>query len=152
MTSNQVERRYWDACTLIAFISGEAGRAEHCLKLLEEAQEQKHIVVTSAITLAEVTRRNGETIKQPNSMNEIERFFENDYFLFVPADRFVCQAARQLIWNYGIRANDAIHIASAHRARCGRFYTYDDKLLKLNGQIPELTVELPNETQQGELF
>jgi predicted nucleic acid-binding protein len=144
-------RRYWDSCVFIAFSSGETGRSEQCWKLLEEAKRGQHLVVTSAITIAEVTRKGGERIKQPPSMAEVERFFENSYFLFVQTDVWVARAARALVWELGITANDALHISAAHRARCPVFYTYDKPLLELNGKVPELSILEPRAIAQDQL-
>lgn len=52
--------------------------------------------------------------------------------------------ARELIWQHlSLRPNDAIHLASALRANCTLYYTYDRGLLDLDGKIPGLEITEP---------
>jgi predicted nucleic acid-binding protein len=116
-------RRYWDACAFIAFIAGEAGRADNCRKLLDEAASGVYLAFTSSITLAEVTRKRHHPV-DPGVRQQIEKFFENPYIETVNADRFTVLRARELIWQHlSLRPNDAIHLASALRANCTLYYT-----------------------------
>ena len=136
-------RRYWDSCSFIAFFAGEAGRADDCRKLLNEAASGTYLAYTSSITLAEVTRKRHQAVTSKHRQT-IERFFENPYIQLINADRFVVMHARDLIWKHlSLRPNDAIHLASALRARCSLFYTYDTGLLALNGQLPGLAIVEP---------
>ncbi|HEY7030590.1 MAG TPA: type II toxin-antitoxin system VapC family toxin [Thermomicrobiales bacterium] len=148
---DQHVRRYWDACSLIAFIAGEAGRADSCRKLLDEAASGAYLAFTSAITLAEVTRRRHHAVT-PEHRQKIERFFENPSIQVVNADRFTVLRAREPIWEHlSLRPNDAIHLASALRARCSLFYTYDTGLLDLDGKISGLGIAEPAWTGQMQL-
>jgi predicted nucleic acid-binding protein len=136
-------RRYWDACAFIAFIAGEAGRADNCRKLLEEAASGSYLAFTSSLSLAEVTRKRGQGV-MPEHRQKIERFFENPYIQTVNADRFTAMRARDLIWQHvSLRPYDAVHLASALRAGCSIFYTYDKGLLSLDGQLPGLGITEP---------
>jgi predicted nucleic acid-binding protein len=128
---------------LIAFVAGEAGRADNCRKLLDEAASGSYLAFTSAITLAEVTRRRHHPVTLEHRQ-KIERFFENPYIQVVNADRFTVIRARELIWEHlSLRPNDAIHLASALRARCSLFYTYDTSLLELDEKVSGLRITEP---------
>jgi len=101
--------------------------------------------------LAEVTRRRHQAVPQEHRQ-KIERFFENPYIQIVNADRFVVVQARDLIWQHlSLRPNDAIHLASALRARCSMFYTYDRGLLDLDGTLSGLGIVEPVWTGQMQL-
>lgn len=143
--------RYWDASAFVAFIVGEPGRAEDCRKLLDEAASGAYLLFTSAITLAEVTRKRHQPVN-PDVRQTIEKFFENPYIETVNADRFTVLRARDLIFQHlSLRPNDAIHLASAQRANCTMLYTYDKDLLDLNGSIIDLEIVEPIWTGQTQL-
>ena len=148
--SSLVPARYWDACTFIAMFRGEQDRADDCRLLLNEARSGKHLAVTSAFTIAEVTGKRSDADHE-DQKTRIERFFFNPYFEIVPVDRFLATAARDLVWDYGISATDAIHIASAHRRRCAQFYTFDIQLLALDGKVPMLSFLEPRWMGQAPL-
>lgn len=77
------ERRYWDSNCFIAWLKGEEGRADACNDVLATAYKGGIVIVTSAITLAEVVR---PTQKGPRVVTEeldakIHTFFTKSPFL-----------------------------------------------------------------------
>ncbi|MHB8279756.1 MAG: hypothetical protein ACYDIA_19185 [Candidatus Humimicrobiaceae bacterium] len=60
-----------------------------------------------------------------------------------------------MIWDYkALRPKDAIHVASAIKAKVPIFDTFDDYLIKQNGTIgePPLIIGKPNIVYQGSIF
>jgi predicted nucleic acid-binding protein len=129
-------------------IKGEAERAENCQKLLDEAARGQFQVVTSRLSLVEVTRKRGEGVLK-DQRAKIEAFFNHNYILLVELDPRVIEDARDLIWAHNsLRPYDAVHLASALRAKCRVLYTYDDDLLDLNGRMQDLDIIEPVWTGQ----
>jgi predicted nucleic acid-binding protein len=136
-------RRYWDSSAFIALIAGEAGRADDCRRLLDEAASGNYLAYTSAISLIEVTRKRNQGVLA-RQRDTIEGFFENDYIQLINADRFTIRMARDLIWAYlSLRPYDALHLASAIRGKCSLMYTYDNGLLKFNGSVSGIQIVEP---------
>ena len=73
----------------------------------------------------------------------IDTFFLNPYIEVRPIDRFVGESARDMCWNYNLRPADAAQLATALRRSYQTFYTYDDKILGLNGLIPNIEIIPP---------
>jgi len=137
-------RVYWDACTWIAYINQEkavennGGQIENrfsmCLEILNQANDGKVEIVTSAFTLAEVCK-NSEVKSSP--LDNLPSFFEKSYILIVPVDLAIGRQA-QIMQTSGLvnlKPPDAIHLASAQRASVAELHSFDGKILNLDGKI-----------------
>lgn len=136
-------RRYWDACCFTALIAGEAGRAETCQRLLDDAAHGVYLACTAAHTLVEITRQSNVGL-QVEKRTQIDQFFENDYILIIDVDRFLAEQARKLAWDLKLRPADALHVAAAMRAGAGVLYTYDEGILGIDGKVPLLRIMKPD--------
>lgn len=132
----------------IALLQGEADRAEHVERLLEQAADGDLQIYTSALTIAEVTK--GPKASDPTLSAVQEKtfrdFLDNEFVTLVSVDPVVAEQAATLRKAVpGLRTADAIHIATAVVIRAGIFYTYDDQLLKLDGDasLDGLQVRMP---------
>jgi hypothetical protein len=93
-------RIYWDSCSWIALIQREKIRGPDggvvedregmCRNVIEAAKRGKIELVTSTLSLAEVSK----PPQDQQHSNSIEAFFENDYILLVSMDKFVGERAR----------------------------------------------------------
>ena len=85
--------------------------------------------------------------------NIICRFFEREFIITVPVDRYIAEDARQLVWDHNVRPKDAVHLATAIKAKIPIFDTFDAQLIKLNGKLgsPPLGIIKPNLSFQGSL-
>lgn len=137
------KRIYWDACVWIALIKQESiekkdGTVERryirCREIISMAEKGKIEIVTSALTIAEVCK--SATVKQ-SGVDNLATFFDRSYILLVPVDKSVAVKAQgmQTSGLAGLKPPDAIHLASAHRARVDEMHTYDDALIKLSENI-----------------
>ena len=69
MTTSNNHRRYWDSCNWISLIAeDEVERANICERILEDAADGTGVVITSALTLAEVVKKK-ESQSYQNQMN-----------------------------------------------------------------------------------
>ncbi len=136
-------RVYWDACVWIALIMreqnvvGGSDRSTLCRSVVSEAQKNRIEILTSTLSLVEVCK--SPDIKSTED-DKIASFFENDFILLMNLDRWVGERARQLMTSghAGLKPLDSVHIASAILGQASEMHTFDDKLLRLDGQIARL--------------
>lgn len=136
---------YWDACAWIAYINQEKAiqlrdgtienRFAKCREVLEQANNKKLEIVTSAFTLAEVCKK-PEIRESP--LDHLPAFFERSYIVIVPVDMAIGLKAQnmQVSGLVSLRPADTIHLASAIRAKVKELHTFDRGILKLDGLIP----------------
>jgi predicted nucleic acid-binding protein len=138
---------YWDACPFCALFNREEGWAENCRQVLKSAESKEIKIITSAITLSEVIRvKDMQRISQGQEAI-LHDFFQHEYIIIVSADLFVATKARRLIHEFpSLKPMDAIHLATAIRAKVAEMHTYDDKLLALSEKIgiPPLRICRPS--------
>jgi predicted nucleic acid-binding protein len=109
----------------------EHGRVDVCRSLVEAAEQGQVTIVTSALTIAEVTGGQ-QTAFRPEVHKAIHEFFSQPFVSIVSVDRFVAERAQELrIDRLQQRArklpgNDAIHLATALMSNVDELFSYDD--------------------------
>ena len=144
------ENRYWDSSVIIAYINEERGRVDTCRALLEDAEQGKIRIYTSALTITEVLKYKGAKPIAKDKKEILRGFFQNDYITIVQVDRWVGFAAQELVWDNGIPPKDALHVASALHAEVDVMETYDnDDLIKKSKTVgsPPLEIREPKYAQ-----
>jgi predicted nucleic acid-binding protein len=140
------ERRYWDAACFIAWFNEEPGRVETCGSILRAMEEGQIELVTSAFTITEVLLPKGGKKLAPELRQQVTEFFRKPQLILVAVDRPLAEAAQRYVWDFNVRPKDAIHVASAIRARAPALETYDRDLIKLSGRVggnPVLQIREP---------
>jgi predicted nucleic acid-binding protein len=139
------ELRYWDSACFLAYFLEEAGRADACEAVLEEAEKGKILIVTSALTIAEVLAIRGKKQLPPIAQmkKKVIDFFKNEYIAVQNVTREVAELARDLVWDKKIKPKDAVHVASALAAGCPILETYDGPLTKKGGKVGIIIREPP---------
>ena len=147
------QRRYWDSDVFLGWLRNERDKAPKCEGVLAEAEAGRMQIVTSALTLTEVIRLKGQPRLSRTDESSIRAFFEHDWIVVRDVDRFIAEDARELVWNYGIQAEDAIHLATALSLKLSQFDTFDRVLHKLSGKlgVPLLTIGPPDLPYQEKL-
>jgi predicted nucleic acid-binding protein len=138
--ANNPRRVYWDACTWIALIQrekilvGGSDRDTACRAVIAEAKKDKIEILTSTLSLVEVCK---DPKIRSSKEDQIGTYFENDYILLMTLDRLVAQHARHLmtVGHAGLKPPDAVHVASAVLGQVSELHTFDDKLLRLDGEV-----------------
>ena len=141
-----IDRRYWDSDCFLAWLQSEAGKADACREVLEAADDGKILLVTSALTLAEVLYLKGARPISKARKDIVVDFFKNDYIAVRNVTRHVAEVARELVWDQGIRPKDAVHVATALEARLSLMNTFDQNLVKkspISGN-PQLVIAKPS--------
>jgi predicted nucleic acid-binding protein len=110
-------------------------------------------LVTSALTIAEVlwVRCEPDQVRNLISRDEEDRIralFDQDdavRFMLVEVSRTTARRARDLVWDYGIKPKDAIHVAAALEAHCPVMHTNDAGLWNKHvGGTPALVIPAPS--------
>jgi len=149
------DRRYWDSCAFLGWLSNEQGKAEKCEGVLDAAESGSIEIVTSALTLTEVIKRKGDKPIPKESEDKIREFFENPWIIVRDVDRFIAEDARNLIWAHsGLSSPDSIHLATALSLKLSHLDTFDDKLIALSGKLgnPRLVIGHPNVPHTPDMF
>ncbi len=137
-------RIYWDACTWIAVINEERdvpkkdgtfeNRFSPCEFVLNQAKKGEFEIVVSAFTLAEVCKNSEARTKQKS---KLPLFLDDPFILILQVDKAIGLKAQDLqtTGKVTLKPADAVHIATAQYRNVEEFHTFDDRLLKLDGDI-----------------
>ena len=144
-----VTHRYWDACCFLGYLKAEDDKIVQCEAVIDEAQEGKLIIVTSAITLAETLYLvKGQKPVPAEIRDKVQGFFQNDYIYLAEVDRKIGEMAQEVVWDHGIKPKDAIHVATALRVGekipITQLDTFDNPLIQHSGKIDNLQIGAPS--------
>ena len=148
-----VEKIYWDSDCFLGHLQDEDGKAEKCDGVLQRAERGEVLIVTSALTLAEVLwMRNAPRLPKEKA-ELVQKFFRRSYIRVYNVSRKIAEAAQVYVWENNIEAKDAIHVATAIHLDAGALETFDAKLIGNSGTIgtPLLLIRQPEAANQGRL-
>jgi hypothetical protein len=136
---------YWDSDAFLGWLQAEHGKVELCQGTIERGENGDVVIVTSALTLAEVLWLRGGPRIPKEKAETLGRFFRRSYIRVRPVTRSIEESAQDVVWNRGIRPKDAIHVATALDARVGVIETFDAFLLGKSGSVgnPPLVIRKP---------
>src|SRR6266568_1395788 len=147
---------YWDASCFICFLNkAELDRRKICEDILYHAQDRKIELWTSVWTIVEVVRPNRHSLPAstkltPEQIRKIQAMFEWDWLKKVQEDQIIAAKAVELQRDFGLRAGDAIHAATAIRIKADVLQRWDRDFNKVSHIIP---IEDPKKlTMQAELI
>jgi predicted nucleic acid-binding protein len=148
------DRRYWDSDIFLSWFNKEQNKYEKCLGVMKGFDNGEIEIVTSSLTLVEVLWVKGSNKITKEQSEKICRFFERENIIIVNLDRYIAEYARDLVWNNNVQPKDAVHLATAIKAKIPLFDTFDKDLLSLNGLLgnPPLIITIPNISYQGDMF
>lgn len=108
-----VPRRLWDACVVLAYLSGDKQVDPDCGLIINHAAQGGLEIMVSTIAEAEVAYLPG--ISSADSEAKIREFFSREYVVVASFDSPIARIARRLIRDHGpgLRAADAVHMATA---------------------------------------
>ncbi len=148
-----IEKRYWDSDAFLGFFKEEPDKVDLCEGVLEAAEDGRILLVTSALTLAEVLYVQKQPKLPISKRKEIDDFFKQPYISVQNVTRNIADMARDLVWDHNIRPKDAIHVATALSCKLKKMNTFDGELIKKSGLLgdPRLIIEKPHEKTQRKL-
>lgn len=127
---------YWDSNCFLGWFNGEPDKVKQCQYSIEQAENGELLIVTSALTIAEVIRIKGQPRLSKEKEDVIASFFEHEYIVIHNVDRRIAETARHLMWKYtSVKPKDAIHIATSYFQNIAELNTFDNGMLELDGQI-----------------
>lgn len=122
---------YFDSCVFLAWLKDEENRANVVAELFEEARKKEIKIVTSALTIAEVLNIQGFKSPIPKENREgVRKLFNNEWIITKGINRGIAEKAQEIVWEYGIKPKDALHVATALTYSIKTLASYDDNLVK----------------------
>ena len=126
---------YWDSDCFLGLLNKEQDKIKKCQSVIKEAESDKLLIVTSAITFIEVIKMKGQKHIPKKAEKIIQNFFLNSFISVHNVDRDVGIKARDLMWkNKALRPKDSIHVATALIKNITELHTFDQYLLGLSNK------------------
>ncbi len=140
-----VELIYWDSDAFLGWLQAEKGKVELCQGTIERGESGEAVIVTSALTLAEVLWLRGAPKIPKEKAEMLGRFFRRSFIRVRPVTRSIAEAAQDVVWNHDIRPKDAIHVATALDAKILTLETFDEFLIGKSSTVgtPPLVIRKP---------
>lgn len=148
-----IEKIYWDSDAFLGWFQEEPSKVDLCRATIERAKSGEVLIVTSALTIAEVLwLRNAPPIPKDRA-DLVQKFFRRSYIRVRNVTRNLSESAQGLVWDNGIKPKDAIHVATALDAKVYALETFDKGLLSKSGKVgnPLLIIRKPVAPKQGNL-
>ena len=146
-TASIYQRPYLESSFFIAFIKGEVtggvDRGEIAQNIFDDAANGRWSIFTSTFTLAEVLKDRRRPQLSVTEEQRIDAFFQHEYIKLVTLGRDVAELARKLARAYGLRPADAVHLASAIKAKADELLTWDEGNFPINHTIEGVAIKLP---------
>jgi predicted nucleic acid-binding protein len=147
---------YWDSCVFIDSLQQTPEWLPVLSAIMRAAQSGDAVIVTSALTLAEVVTAG---VGSDQHEHIIRGLFENQYIAVRDLDRPTATRARQIVRDHRLKPQDAIHVATALGAQVSCLHTRDGSdrkrgLLDLDGKVgsPPLAITVPTWSVQPRLL
>ena len=147
---------YWDTDVFLSYLNDNPDRIPTLQAILDNVSKDKqHLIVTSTITKVEVAWVAHEKLNRVLSTDEEKRidalWDDSSVIEFVEFHDDIAIFARNImrtgmIKGWKLRANDAIHLASAQSVQCYEVNTYDDKWKKYE-ELIGITIKEPSVIQ-----
>jgi len=149
----KIEKVYWDSDCFLGFFNAEDGKVEKCEGVLQQAERGEVLIITSALTLAEVLWIKGAPRLSKDKAEMVQKFFHRSYIELHNVSRKIAESAQVHVWDNDIRPKDAIHVATAIQQDVIALETFDKNLLKKSGQVGNtpLIIREPLPPAQGRL-
>lgn len=141
----EYERLYLDADVYLALIKGEPGRVEIARTLLRGGQQGQFRVVASTLLYAEVCGH-GEVRAATDQAAVTRRSAPSLSMAPLSGSRSTWwwrERARRLSRTQRLRGADAIHLASAIRARCDVLMTWNKNDFPIGQRVGQVEVREP---------
>ncbi|MGH8003742.1 MAG: type II toxin-antitoxin system VapC family toxin [Limisphaerales bacterium] len=130
---------YWDSCIFIAWIKDEKrspGEMEGLAQIVNEVDDEKAVLMTSTISLVEVLA--GDLTEEQKERYE-SSLKKPTIVSITPDARISAEAGRIRDFyrkkGWSVSLEDAIHLVSALLWKADELHTFDEKLLRFNGDV-----------------
>ena len=144
------ERPYLDSSVYIAAIVGEEaepGKSDLSAQILELGRSGSFQAIASTFVFAEVIKDRKRDALDPDQETLIDQYLNQDFITWVEVDLPLAKKARSLSRFQGLKPADAVHVASALRAKCDQFLTWDGGDFTDGTKIEGLSIHRPHLTE-----
>lgn len=144
-------RRLWCSCTIINYLAGKP-EAEACRQIIEQIKHEvgRHEIVVSIMAETEVVQLGD--LASDEAEKAILEFFGRDYVLRANLDVPVAERTRKLVRAYGLKPQDALHVATALYHKVPIMETFDNEIIKkLNEKEGDPLLVIRKPTYEGPL-
>jgi predicted nucleic acid-binding protein len=133
----------------LGWLQDEIDKVELCREVLDECDAGRMMIVTSALTLAEVLAMRGKPRVPVTDLAKVEAFFRRSYIDVHSVTRRTAENSRALVWENKIAPKDAVHVATALQLEMEEFHTFDGPLIEQSGLhgSPPLIIRKPSIAQ-----
>lgn len=142
---------YWDTDAFLGWLQNEAGKVELCAGTLDRAERGEVLIVSSALTIAEVLWRKAAPKITKDKAAILHKFFRRSFIRIRGVSRAIAEEAQMVVWDHGIKPKDAVHVATAIDAKAAILETFDEDLIARSGKVGGLTIRRPIAPAQGKL-
>lgn len=137
---------YWDTDPFLAWLQEESDKLKKCKGTLERAENGEVLILTSALTIAEVLWKKGGPRVAQDKLVILRRFFRRSSIRVVNVTRSISELAQEIVYNNDIRPKDAVHVATALTHKSPFLETFDGSLIGKSGKCggtPPLIIREP---------
>lgn len=146
---------YFDSCVFLTWLKGE-DEADTVAALFDDASKGKVKILTSTLAIAEVLNIQGFQFPIPKERREeVRALFLNEWIITKGVNRRLAEISQDLVWEYGIKPKDGIHVATALVYKVPVLYSYDKNLTNkknLMTNIGNIQIIEPLPPLQRDLF
>lgn len=140
---------YWDSVCFLGWLQDEIDKVDQCREVLDECEAGRMIIVTSALTVAEVIAMRGKPRVPTTDLEKVEAFFKRSYIDIHSVTRRTAEDARKLVWQGRVAPKDAVHMATALQLNLEELHTFDGGMIDESGMHgdPPLIIRRPSIAQ-----
>ncbi|MBX3386411.1 MAG: type II toxin-antitoxin system VapC family toxin [Phycisphaeraceae bacterium] len=147
------ERVYWDTNCFLGWFQQEPNKRDALRELLNRAEADEMVIVTSAITITECAGLPTVRRVDDAASKKILAFFEQEYIALRSVERQIAERAHDLTRKLAIKHADAIHVATAALSNVRVLHTWDEGMLKHSGSAGiGVPIERPPDPSKGTIF
>lgn len=153
------KRFYWDACVFITFFEETPGEIEYLEAILDRiSRNSSEKIITSTLTQVEVAKiynSDHVLVSDEDAESTLAKFWADDsVFELVELHPLIARQARHLIREAnrrgigGLRANDAIHLATALYVNADEIHSYEKRWIERFHELVNCPILRPSATGQ----
>lgn len=125
-----MSRVYWDTMLFVYWMEGHPEYARRIQELRRKMEQRRDTLYTSALALGELLVKPYK-VQNSDLISAIRDYFQSAEIELLPFDAEAAEIFARIRAEHNIPPADAIHLATAARARADLFLTNDRRLCRL---------------------
>jgi len=131
------------ACSgiFIAHLHANEPHSPASTDILDAARDGSIELHTSFLTVTEVIASERAVLRRTRADEAIiTSLMDSEFISYSAVDLIIAELSRVVSWDFQIRAQDAVHVATAIVRKCDVFYTTDTPLVTKSGRKTERAI------------